>query len=237
MARLVSRFASAAALLSALSMMAAPASAAAIPHSIAALPGQDAWHGWDIGQETANNHRDDRRYRRHGGGIGTGDLIAGVLVIGGIAAIASAANSNRRDRDNRDDRRPEYRSPDSRDRTYDYRGDREGDERYTVGGGIDQAVEICVREVERDDEVDRVENVSRTAEGWRVEGDLRNGHGFTCEIDRNGRVQDVDVEADVASNDRQWQEGDYARARERGDGRDEDGRYRTGEVGDFSGGH
>ena len=44
--------------------------------------------------------------RDRGNGIDAGDVIAGALVIGGIAAIAAAASDNDRDyRDYRDDRR------------------------------------------------------------------------------------------------------------------------------------
>lgn len=234
MARLLSRFASTAALLAALSMTVTPASAAVLPHSSAASPHYGSGQAGGIGLEAAH-HSDYRHYRRHRGGIDTGDLIAGVLVIGGIAAIASAASRNRREADDRDYRGPDYRTPDSRDRPYDYRGDRDGGEHYADGRGIDRAVEICIREVERDEQVGGIESVDRTADGWRVEGDLRDGHAFTCEIGNDGRIRDVDLEADVAGNDRQWNDDDYARARGRNEGGG-DGRYRTAEIGDFGGG-
>ena len=48
---------------------------------------------------------------RHHDRVDAGDVIAGILIIGGIAAIASAASKNKRDRrdNNREyDNRPEY---------------------------------------------------------------------------------------------------------------------------------
>lgn len=53
--------------------------------------------------QRGDRHRDHDR-----GGISTGEVIAGALVIGGIAAIASASNRGGRDRDNYYDR---YGSP------------------------------------------------------------------------------------------------------------------------------
>ena len=61
---------------------------------------------------------DARSYRRHHDGISAGDVIAGALIIGGIAAVASAASSRNR----YDDR---YRD----------RGRGWGDDRYDDRGG------------------------------------------------------------------------------------------------------
>jgi hypothetical protein len=251
MARLFSRFASAAALISAFSMAATPAFATPLPVMSRPLaPAPLAWQGWKAGDEIAN-HRGSPYYRHRRGGLDTGDVIAGVLVLGGIAAIASAAsNSNKRQREaegypdyrDGDYRGSDYRGSDDypyRDRPYD--GGNSGAARYSSSHGMDNAADMCVREVERRAPVDNVEGVSRSAEGWRVDGVLRNGREFSCQIGNDGRIGDVqlDAGADQSSSDnRQWQDQDYARAREqsadRYDDRD-DGRYRTADVPDFSG--
>lgn len=81
---------------------------------------------------------DARSYRRHHDGIDAGDVIAGALIIGGIAAVASAASSSSRDR--YDDRyRDRGRGWDDDDR-YDDRGSY-----YNNGYSSRIAVEQCVR--------------------------------------------------------------------------------------------
>lgn len=146
-------------------------------------------------------------------GIDAGDVIAGAVILGGIAAIASAASKNR----------DGYRY---RDRDYRY------DNRYNYRGGNPRsAVERCVRAVERDArragyrfaDVTEIRDVDDRRYGWRVKGRLvvddsrgygryntrynrydrydRNGRWdrhydrdsgrFTCDVSR-GRVVDVD---------------------------------------------
>lgn len=126
---------------------------------------------------------DGREYRDHDG-ISAGDVIAGALVIGGIAAIASA--SSRSDRDYRYD---------------DYRYDRAG---YGWGSGYGgryyngnprQAVEQCIYAAERTAsrysygraDVTDIRQVSETRYGWQVKGriavnslgrDWRDGDGY-----------------------------------------------------------
>lgn len=134
-----------------------------------------------------------RGWRRRG--IRGGDILAGVLVIGGIAAIASAANNNRRrdrevvvvERDRYDDRRYD-------DRRYDDRrlDDRRSNPRSSSGSGIDNAVSMCLSEIERDVRVDSVDGASRTPQGWLVSGTLFNGSSFTCQIGNDGRISGVD---------------------------------------------
>ena len=108
-----SKSASALGLAAALSMAAMPAQAAELP----AAPANAAVTGSpltlmesfdttthdgnsDVRQWRRGWHRYGyRRHRRHHG-VDAGDVLAGVAIIGGIAAIASAANNNRRrDRD------------------------------------------------------------------------------------------------------------------------------------------
>lgn len=149
----------------------------------------------------------------HGDGIGAGEIIAGALIIGGIAAIAASSSS--KDRGN-----------------YNYR-DRNGrNDRYRSGGSSRQAVEMCVRAAENSAsrysygranvtdirEVDRNRNgytvkgriaVNNNGRAWRS-GDRSRGRGwdgdyrgsnyknrgydsgkFTCDV-RYGRVVDLD---------------------------------------------
>ncbi len=137
------------------------------------------------------------------GGISAGEIIAGALIIGGIAAVASAASRDRGDRYDR----------------YDRGGwDRAGNPRA--------AVEQCVYAAERNAsrrayrsgaKVTDIRNVDRKRDGYTVKGriavntnnrDWRRGWNndyrgwnnrysgydagrFTCKV-RNGRVVDID---------------------------------------------
>lgn len=136
-------------------------------------------------------------------GVSTGDVIAGALIIGGIAAIASAASDNDR-YDDRYDRRTDGYAYDRAG--YDHRGGYGGGYRM----GPRQAVEQCVRATERrlgrGGDVTDVRNIDRTRYGYRVTGRVevgqyggrgwRDQYGdrgrFTCIIE-GGRVQDVRI--------------------------------------------
>jgi hypothetical protein len=109
---------------------------------------------------TAAVARPDYRHRGHDG-IDAGDVIAGALVIGGIAAIASAASNNRYDRG--------YRYY---DRGYDGYG-------YNRGGyGSRSAVDQCVRAAQRQAgrygwaRVTDVTRIDRIRGGYEVRGRL-----------------------------------------------------------------
>lgn len=139
---------------------------------------------------------DDRRDRD---GIGAGEIIAGAVVIGGIAALAGAFDGDRgRDRY---DYRDGYRG-DRYDYRDGYRGDRYG---YRGGFGINPraAVDRCVRAAEnqarrfggyRYADVIDVRDIDRTRDGFRVRGriDVGGGYGrgdrgsFTCRVDGRG---------------------------------------------------
>jgi hypothetical protein len=174
MTRKTSRFAAVLASAAALSMTATPAMA-------------QGWGGW------GRHHHRDR--------VDAGDVLTGILIIGGIAAIASAAsNSNKRDRDRRrdDDRRyPDQQYP--RDSNAGYGQDsrpewREG-ERASAGSGIDGAVNACIDEVASGSaRVDGVDNVNREGKGWRVQGRTIKGGTFVCSVDQSGRVSEVSVD-------------------------------------------
>lgn len=201
-----SRFPSAIALAAGLSMITTPAVAGHFPMSAAygAAPGYSVWDS-----DSVNVQRD--RYRGHyrHNRVGTGDVIGGLLVIGAIAAIASAASESSRTRS--------YPVRDS-DRPDNYRENRR-DSRYGGGHGIDRAADTCVREIERDVRVNSVDSVVRSGNGWRVAGSLYNNDGFTCQIGQDGRIDDVTYGGRSSSqggysqrSDRQWTDDRYAAA-------------------------
>lgn len=160
------------------------------------------------------------RHRHRHNGIDTGDVIAGLLIVGGIAAVAAAAsNANRDKREARyrepypDRRYPESRYPDSRYPTdEDYRSYREYRDRSgsygeprddrSYGGsdwrgaqGMDDAVNACVDEIERGSRrVDTVDGVNRDNEGWRVDGRIRDGRSYSCMVGGDGRILRASVD-------------------------------------------
>lgn len=153
--------------------------------------------GWNGGGWGGNNWGGGGRGWHRDRGVDGGDVLAGILIIGGIAAIASAASNAQRDRDvvrNNDYR---YRSDDGpRD---DYRRDnwptgnasgqgQGADYARRATSNIDDAVNRCVDEASRKGEVDEVYDASRSANGYRVSGTLRNGDRFSCDINGEGGV-------------------------------------------------
>ena len=141
-------------------------------------------------------------------GIDGGDILAGALIIGGIAAVAAAASDN----DDRNDRR--YRDYDDRRyRDYDDRYDRRDQRRGYRGGYQEDAVGMCVRAAEQNvrrytyggrAEVTQIRDVDRERRGFEVKGRIavqdrgrnyRRGDWdegrFTCQV-RRGRVVDID---------------------------------------------
>ena len=132
--------------------------------------------------------------RGHDDGISVGDVIAGAVIIGGIAAILSSGND-------RDDRYYEG----SRGYGYDGRG-----YNNNRGGNGRRAVERCVAAVEQRAgqgygyaNVTEIRDVERTRYGLKVKGRLQvqqsyGRHGntdngkFTCQI-QNGRVVGLDI--------------------------------------------
>jgi len=124
------------------------------------------------------------RYRDRGDGISAGDIIAGVLVIGGIAAVAGSIG---RDRgyggtyggpytgDSRYDDRYGSRYDDRYGSRYDDRYGSRYDDRYDYNrsGNSRQAVEQCVPAAQRGAHGARVtdiRNIDRNRYGYRVRG-------------------------------------------------------------------
>lgn len=137
---------------------------------------------------------------RDRGGIDGGDILAGALVLGGIAAIAAVASN--RDDDRYDRRHDDYGRYDRRDHA-----------RYNRAGYERQAVDLCVRAAEdyaarhnygTRAQVTNIRDVDRERSGFEVKGNIAvqdRGRGyrrggwdegrFKCEI-RRGRVVDID---------------------------------------------
>jgi hypothetical protein len=156
--------------------------------------------GWTAGSDRAQGwgdyrgYRGYRGYRRYRDRIDGGDILASILVIGGIAAIASAASKNNRDRRYED---RDYRSQNQRydDRRTDPRYD-SSDDRGT--GDMQSAINICSdaaeRKAGRDARVSAIESVVRDGDGWRIEGELSNSdqRTFLCGASE-GRVDFVQL--------------------------------------------
>lgn len=198
------RIAGAAAMAAALSMAAAPAAAAELPAPAAHGNAYTQVNTGDAGEADGW-----RRYRRHRHrGIDAGDVIAGVVVVGALAALIGSANRSSHERDRYEDRPVRY----------DERRDRGRESR-----GIENAIEICVDQVEyRDNRVDRVDRADRDASGWTVSGTLLDGERWTCFIDNAGSVRSIDYGSaayslgrsdDAASSRTQLSDAHYARAR------------------------
>lgn len=143
-------------------------------------------------------------------GIDGGDVLAGVLIFGTIAAVASAASKSNREREARDYRYPN-RNPDSRyPENGDYRDYRDSDGRYGTprsddryaggsswrdSGNMDSAVNACTGEIENGNrQIDTVEGVNRESDGWRVDGKLRDGRMFSCTAGSDGRIRSATVD-------------------------------------------
>ncbi|GMN12816.1 hypothetical protein [Altererythrobacter sp. MTPC7] len=199
-----------------LSMAATPVAAAELPVSTqrsAVAPAA----AYDADAENAQRHR-YRGYRGYNGYRGyrgyrnrtsAGDIIAGVAILGTIAAVASAASKNR-DRDRYPDRRYRTSGPS-----------------YDTSSGLDRAVDQCVLEIERDVRIGEIDGVDRNGSGWNVTGTLYNGDGFSCRIGNDGRIDGIDYGTrggftgagydsalrTGAAADGQWDDAVYARAR------------------------
>lgn len=141
---------------------------------------------------------------RHKDGIDAGEVIAGALVIGGIAALAGAFDGDKH----------RYRDRHYRDRNYNYRGNHgnyhyNNNYRYSYNGynrgNPRRAVERCIRAAERQAQrfggyrfadVTRIRDVDRTRSGFKVKGRIvvqgfrgQDRGKFTCRVGPGQRPQ------------------------------------------------
>lgn len=152
-------------------------SAAAL--SMVATPAM-ANHNWGWG---GRHHRDR---------VDAGDVLTGILIIGGIAAIASAASNNKK-RERYERREESY--PDQRDQRDYSRDERPEWQDQQGGAGINSAINRCMSEVSRgSSRVQDVDSVAREGEGWRVMGRTSSGSQFSCAVDRDGRIRNVNID-------------------------------------------
>lgn len=132
---------------------------------------------------------------RDRGWIDAGDVITGILIVGGIAAVASAVSSRDRNRDQRRD------ADDDDPREADYRTDRAPGGQYAAApswteSGIAGAVDRCTSEISGAADQSEVEAVTRAGEGWRVQGRTGEGRAFSCTVDGNGRIRNIAVDGE-----------------------------------------
>lgn len=198
MALRTNKLAAATAVAAAFSLLATPAAAAELPIK-RALEVHNAEAG-----TVYSRKRDRWRHRGRDDDIDLGDILTGVLILGGIAAIAGAAD--------KDEPEP-YRYPEpAADVNHGAQGRFES-------RGMDRAVDMCVAEVEnRGERVGSVDSAARTGEGWHVAGALDGGSSYACWIGNDGQISDVEVGGGYSASadapaDGQWSDEAYAKAR------------------------
>ena len=131
-------------------------------------------------------------YHRNHDRVDGGDILAGILIIGGIAAIVSAASKSSKQRQEQRDYRESL--PRDREEAPRYGSDDDRPE-WREGSGIDSAINRCIDEVNRGKtRVGEIESVNREDGGWRVAGTTTGSGNFTCVIDRDGRIRNVNVD-------------------------------------------
>lgn len=141
----------------------APAIAAPAPRDTfdAAPIGAPGWNPADESWSQWRGGWGDRRWRGRNRGVDAGDILAGVLILGGIAAVASAATNSARRGD---------------DRSFN----------DDVRSASDRCGAAAVAQSGLGSRIERIDNVVRDGQGWRVEGlvgSRRNGvDSFTCGI-------------------------------------------------------
>lgn len=137
-------------------------------------------------------HRGRHHHHRGGGGIDGGDVLAGLLVVGGIAAIATAASKSDRDRPREE---PYPGGPyDGAPRDGGYGRD-DGPDVPRAGGSFDMAVDACADELQRGERrIGSVDEVRRMGGRYSVEGMLEDGRGYACSVDESGQIRSVAVD-------------------------------------------
>ena len=141
--------------------------------------------------QNRSNHYSGDRYDRDRDGISAGEIIAGVAVLGGLAAILSSGDNDRYDNRGYDGR--DYRGGD-----YGYDNGRydNGGYDYNRYGNSRQAINQCVNAVnqrssyKRGARVDQVTRVERTGKGYKIEGRVSTNDRYGNDRYNNGRYND-----------------------------------------------
>ena len=194
---------------------------------------------WSPADERYEARRHWKRHRHHDR-IDGGDLLVGLLVLGGVAAVAGAIDKSG------DEQRERRDGADYPQRPYDYRGEDAGREDWrgrerSSAGEQDRAVDACSAEASRSGRIDEIYEVEKIDGEWRVRGDYESGSEFTCSVDANGRAR-VGTEDQASNSDWNARGGeDFAdvadaapQARVGADaGEGGDDRYATGQAPDF----
>lgn len=118
--------------------------------------------------------------------VDAGDVIAGILILGTIAAVANAQQQRRED-----GRRAEPRGyPDAPD----YAADRAP--QWRGEGGIGAAIARCEDEVRAGGgQRPEIAEVVRAGDGWRINGQTGDGP-FSCTVDGAGRLRNLSLPGD-----------------------------------------
>ncbi len=155
-------------------------------------------------------------YDRDRDGISVGEVIAGAVIIGGIAAVLSGGRGSNNRYDDRD-----YRRGDDRYDRYDYNNG------YDNYGSSRAAINQCVGSVEKyasrynRSKVTEIQGIERTRDGYRVSGNLvvrESGNGYNNYNnydDRYGR-DDRDSNRYGRGYDRGYNQGRFTCYVERG---------------------
>ena len=180
------KLAAATAVAAAFSLAATPAAAVELPR----VAGQG--QTWDAGALDVEGHGHHGHHGRHDDDwdVDGDDVLAGVLILGGIAAISAIANSGKHHEQPYPER--SYPEPEAYPDDAGYQAPAP-DTRFR-GGGMGDAVDTCVAEVEAGrGAVGSVDRASRSGEGWYVAGELDGGTPYACWIDGAGRVTDIEA--------------------------------------------
>ncbi len=161
------------------------------PRAIAAPAG-----GWSPSADVAHDRGWGRHH--HDDGIDGGDLLAGILILGGIAAIASAASSASKQGHARQAEymppqgAPEQAFPQQQDPDYRAPSPKQDWNESADTSRLDDAADACADAVSGHARVDHVYRVdpSGSGSGYRVAGDFTSGETFACEVNGD-RVESV----------------------------------------------
>ena len=150
-----------------------------------------------------------RDYDRDDDGIGAGEIIAGAVILGGLAAILGSRNNDRYDDYRYRDRDYRYNDSRYRDRRYRDRGSyRNGYDGYGRNSSR-RAVEQCVRAAERAAqrytgsraEVYEIRDIDRERRGYESEGRIA--------VQDNRRYRDRYRDYRRGDRNRGWDEGRF----------------------------